>query len=64
MTFYFLLQECNYDWNKAKNILYSLNDLQIQFINYMNRKFRREASFGSTSTKPYEVIKSFNLRNR
>lgn len=62
MTFFYLLSQCNYDWERAKEILYSLDDRKIVFINSMLSK-QSPRTFGDTSFPGSQTIKSFDLRN-
>ena len=62
MIFYFILKQNGFDWDKAKEIFYSLTEEQVMWIAEMVKKEYRN---GGRVTKPlgrYEEVRSFRLR--
>jgi hypothetical protein len=68
MSFFYLLKENGFEWEKAKEIFYSLTDPQILWLNEATRKEnqriqdeaedrKNDSKFGTETNK-----KSFNLR--
>lgn len=63
MSFFTILQECNLDFGKAKEIYYGLTDLQIAWINAAVGKRQEERDkTNRTINKCGEETKTFNLR--
>ena len=42
MTFFALLKENSFDWNKSKEIFYNLTDIQVAWINEVVEFRKRE----------------------
>jgi hypothetical protein len=65
MSFLTILQECNLDFDRAKEIFYSLTDLQIAWLNMASIKRQEERDKEArVNSKFGEETKSFDLRER
>jgi len=59
MIFFFLLRETGYDWPKAREVFYSLDDLKITWLGEV---LRRETGRFNKVYPPGSTVKSFDLR--
>ncbi len=54
-SFYNILRECNLDWNKAREIFYNLTDIQIMWLNVMNKLTSRDVKTSNGFTKTFDL---------
>jgi len=59
MIFLFLLKETGFDWNKAKEVFNSLDDLKITWLGEALRRINKRVE---RSYPPGTKVKSFDLR--
>lgn len=57
MIFFFLLREMGYDWDSAREVFYSLDDLKLSWLGEILRKEqeRRKVYSPGVSTKSFDL---------